>query len=73
MDAKETLKQLLDSGMTQAQIGASVGLHQSTISDMVNHGIGLKNPSYDFVIRLGKLYKKRFPKTQVKTKPNEHV
>ena len=66
MQILKTLQQLVASGMTQAEIGAEVNRDQSTISDMINHGIGLKNPSYELVTNLKKLAARKLKQT---TKP----
>lgn len=66
MDIQTTLKNLIESGMTQAEIGAAVGRDQSTISDMINKSAGLKNPSYAFVTNLQKLAELKL-KNQINT------
>ena len=66
MDILKTLQQLVACGMTQAEIGAEVNRDQSTISDMLNHGVGLKNPSYELVTNLQKLAARKLKQT---TKP----
>jgi predicted transcriptional regulator len=68
MNLQEAIKELINSGMTQGQIGEKVGLTQVAISQIV---LG-KNKSTNYeagteLVRLGKLAKRR------KGKKNEKV
>jgi predicted transcriptional regulator len=58
MNIPYTLSELQRVGLTQTQIGAELGLGQSTISDMASGKAGTKRPSYQAVVGLERLAKK---------------
>lgn len=55
MNIPYTLSELQRAGLTQTQIGAELGLSQSTISDMAAGKAGTKRPSYQAVSGLERL------------------
>jgi predicted transcriptional regulator len=55
MNIPYTLSELQRVGLTQTQIGAELGLSQSTISDMAAGKAGTKRPSYQAVSGLQRL------------------
>ncbi len=57
MNIPFTISGLRKVGLTQAQIGAAVGLKQPTVSAMESGKCGIKRPSYGFVNELFALAK----------------
>lgn len=57
MNIPFTLKRLREAGLTQTQIGAAIGLKQTSISDMEAGKAGVKRPSYRVISGLERLAK----------------
>jgi transcriptional regulator with XRE-family HTH domain len=58
MDISFTIKSLREAGLTQTQIGAAIGLKQTSISDMESGKAGTKRPSHQVISGLERLAKK---------------
>lgn len=63
MDWKKIIAEILDSGLSQADIAASVGIAQPSVSDLATGAT--KEPRWGVGDRLIALHRNRVPKEEV--------